>query len=222
MAPEPKTSCREVPVRKRVIILDPYRQGKSILEIKDATKLLRSTIRSIIDRYKDEKDPTLENKPRSGRPPPPRELSERAERKLLRHASDNPKDTLFALRTPSTCGKLIGRNLVRKTLKKYGKAKRKPRKKPWLCPDNIGKRLEFAQSEEKIKRDYNTVCWSDEVTFYVGEDKNLCYVTRGPGEEWNNKNLQPTFKSGRQAVGVWSCFCGDEIGPLVIIPKGVL
>jgi hypothetical protein len=46
------------------------------------------------------------------------------------------------------------------------------------------------------------------------------YVTRGPGEEYLEKNLKPSFKSRRVTVGVWSCFCGDEIGPLVIIKKG--
>jgi transposase len=144
-----------VPVKKKAIILDHYCQGQPIIQIKDATKLPRSTIRSIIDRYKDEEDPTFENKPRSGRP---KELSERAERKLLRYVSANTKDTLYALRTPSKSSKLVGRNLVRRTLKRYGKAKRKPRKKPWLRPDNPEKRLDFAQNKKKIKRDYNTVC----------------------------------------------------------------
>ena len=64
------------------------------------------------------------------------------------------------------------------------------------------------------------MCWSDEATFYVGEDNNVFYVTRGVGEEYKLKNLRPTFKSGRTAVGVWTCYCRDEIRPLVIIPKG--
>jgi transposase len=64
------------------------------------------------------------------------------------------------------------------------------------------------------------VCWSDEGTFYVGENNNVFYVTRGANEEFLAKNLKPTFKSGRTKVGVWSCFCGEDMGPLVIIPKG--
>jgi len=57
-------------------------------------------------------------------------------------------------------------------------------------------------------------------TFYVREDNNVFYVTQGPNKEWLAKNLRPTFKSGRTAVGVWTCFCGEDIGPLVILPKG--
>ena len=64
------------------------------------------------------------------------------------------------------------------------------------------------------------MCWSDEATFYVRESNNIFYVTRRPNEEWLGKNLKPTFKSGRTAVGVWTCFCGDEMGPLYILPEG--
>jgi hypothetical protein len=48
----------------------------------------------------------------------------------------------------------------------------------------------------------------------------MYYVTRGPGEEYNNRNLKPTFKSKRTSISIWSCFCGDKISLLVIIPKG--
>jgi hypothetical protein len=42
------------------------------------------------------------------------------------------------------------------------------------------------------------VWWSDKVTFYIREDNTVFYVTRGPGEEWEDKNLKPTFESGGQ------------------------
>ncbi len=55
------------------------------------------------------------------------------------------------------------------------------------------------------------------MTFIVGEDGNVVYVTRGPGEEYLDKNLQTALRS--RAVGVWSCYCRNEMGPLVIIIK---
>jgi hypothetical protein len=67
------------------------------------------------------------------------------------------------------------------------------------------------------------VCWSDKVMFEVGEDGSIYYVTRGLKEgclRGRGENLRPTFKSGRTSVGVWSCYCRDEMGPLVIIEKG--
>lgn len=35
-----------------------------------------------------------------------------------------------------------------------------------------------------------------------------------------SQNLRPTFKSGREIIGIWGCFCGDEMGPLYVLPKG--
>jgi hypothetical protein len=70
-----------------------------------------------------------------------------------------------------------------------------------------------------MKRDNRKVCWSDEVTFEVREDLRTFFVTRGAKreEEYATKNLRPTFKSERTIVGVWSCFCGDEMGPLYML-----
>jgi len=35
-----------------------------------------------------------------------------------------------------------------------------------------------------------------------------------------DKNLKPSFKSGYISIGVWSCYYGSEMGPLVILEKG--
>jgi len=66
------------------------------------------------------------------------------------------------------------------------------------------------------------VCWSDEVTFWIGEDGITFYVTRGSrrDEEYAEKNLRPSFKSRRVSVGAWASFCGDELGPIYVLPKG--
>jgi hypothetical protein len=66
------------------------------------------------------------------------------------------------------------------------------------------------------------VCWSNEVTFEVGENKTVFWVTKGKSraEEYAAKNLRSSFKSGRTTVGVYSCFCRNKIGPLYIFPDG--
>jgi hypothetical protein len=60
------------------------------------------------------------------------------------------------------------------------------------------------------------------VSFEIGEDLRGFFVTRRAGreEEYIDKNLRPIFKSGRTTIGVWSCFCGDKMGPLYILPRG--
>ncbi len=130
--------------------------------------------------------------------------------------------TLKALASPSKSGQQLNHYTVSKVLKRHGKAKRRPRKKPYLSPLHKKKRREHCRAELAIKRNYRRVVWSDEVTFEIGEDLTSFIVTRGPGrdEEYADKNLRPTFKSRRKSVGAWACFCGDELGALYILPKG--
>ena len=130
--------------------------------------------------------------------------------------------TLKALSTPSKSGEKLNYHTVAIILKSFGKAKRRPRKKPFLSPLHKKKRRIHCRAEKAMKRDPRKVCQSDEVTFEVGENTNTFWVTHEAGreEEYADKNLRPTFKSGRTTVGVWSCFCGDEMGLLYMLPEG--
>jgi hypothetical protein len=101
----------------------------------------------------------------------------------MRHANTNLRDTLIALRTPAKSSLKLGLNLVWKILKAHRKAKRQPRKKPWISYINKRKRLVFPRDEITEDRDYNTIYWSDEVTFNIGADRIVFYITHRPGEE---------------------------------------
>ena len=161
---------------------------------------------SLINRLKKQDVLDFHTRPR---PTPPKKTTNRQDRALVHYVVANPRCSLKLLATPSKSGVKLGRNTVRKILKEYGKSKRVPCKKPWLRLENITRRLSWTRVEKKKKRNWRTICWLDEATFYVGESNNIFYVTHGPNEEWLGKNLKPTFKSGRTAVGVWTCFCGD-------------
>jgi hypothetical protein len=130
--------------------------------------------------------------------------------------------TLKALTTPSKSGKRLNHYIVAKVLKIYSKAKRRPRKKPFLSALYKKKRRYYYKAEKAMKRDNRKVYWSDEVTFEIGEDTRTFWVIRSTGreEEYADWNLRPSFKSGRTTVGIWSYFCGDDMGPLYILPEG--
>jgi len=212
-----KTTRRELSVEQRARIWERYEYGYNITAIAKHFKEPRSTVSSLINRLKKQASLDFKTKPRA---PRRTRTNDRQDRALVRYATANPRVPLHVLATPSKSGLKLGKDTVRKILKVYGKAKRVPRKKPWLRGENRKRRLTWTRVEKKRKRNWNTVCWSDEATFYVGENNNVFYVTRGENEEFLEKNLKPTFKSGRTKVGVWTCFCGEDIGPLVIIPKG--
>jgi hypothetical protein len=84
------------------------------------------------------------------------------------------------------------------------------------------KRRFHCRDEKAIERDNRKVYWSNEVTFKVGEDLRGFWVMRGARreEEYADKHLRPTFKSGRTTIGIWSYFYGDEMGPLYMLPEG--
>jgi hypothetical protein len=91
--------------------------------------------------------------------------------------------TLKALGSPSKSGKELNHHTVSKLLKKHGKAKRRPRKKPYLSPLHKKKRRMHCREELKRKRNHRAVIWSDEVTLEIGEDQTTFFVTRGPGRD---------------------------------------
>ncbi|KAH9213104.1 hypothetical protein DL95DRAFT_463340 [Leptodontidium sp. 2 PMI_412] len=133
-----KTDRKELTPAQRAQIWTRYLDGHRFTAISKLEETPYSTVRSIIERRLETGDSSFENKPRSG---PSKKTSDRNDRALIRHANQNPRDTLYALATPSKSGHKLGRNTVRKILKAYGKAKRKPRKKPYLKPKHKNKRL---------------------------------------------------------------------------------
>jgi len=219
MARTPKTSRTETSVVQRAHIWTRYLEGHTYASISRAEGVPYSTVRDIIQKRLDSSDSTFKSQPRSGRP---KKTTIRDERALVRHTLEHTSDTLKALATPSKSSRLLHYNTGRKILKSHGIKKRKPRKKPYLKPEHRAQRLLWSRAEKQGKRDWNKVCWSDEVTFEVGKDSRTVYVSRRSGkkEAFLDKNLKPSFKSGRTSVGVWSCYCGTEMGPLVILPEG--
>ena len=212
-----KTNRVELSPTKRAQIYTRYLDGRSVPEIVRLEKVKRETVRDIIQRGNKDGRKSFYTKPGRGRK---KKTSNRDDRALVRAASKDIRATLFALSTPSKSTKKLGRNTVRKILKSAGKAKRRPRRKPFLKEEHKKARKEWCREQKKLGRDWHKVCWSDEVTFEVGANGSVFYVTRGAGEEYLDKNLKPSFKSGRTSVGVWSCYCGDEMGPLVMLEKG--
>jgi len=194
-----KTSRTELSPTKRSRIWERYECRYNVTAVAKHFKEPCSTVSSLIHRLKKQASLDFYTKPRQGGR---KRTTDREDRALVRYAVANPRCSLKLLATLSKSGKKLGVNTVRKVLKAYGKAKRVPRKKPWLRPENKKRRLTWTRVEKRRKRNWNTVCWSDETTFYVGEDNNVFYVTRAENEEFLEKNLRPTFKSRRTTVGV--------------------
>ena len=64
------------------------------------------------------------------------------------------------------------------------------------------------------------MCWSNECTFEIGLDTTPPYVRRPRGKAYESRYLKPTFKSGRETIGVWGVISLGKKGSLQIIKKG--
>ena len=214
-----KKKGTELSDSERAVIYGFYLGGNSYGAVAQATGLPRSTISTIIQRVRanleNNEEHPFSSRKRSGRPAL---LSLRSARHLKQHADKHPRDSLEVLGTPSKSGQQICRHTVRKTLL-FGINRRRARTKPYISPKNRKKRRAFWRRNKHTA--WGLVCWSDEAYFEIGEDNSVTYVSRRVGEEYLDKNLKPSFKSGRSRVGVWGCFMGPESGPLVVVPDGV-
>jgi len=190
--------------KERILTLKDKGHGPSAIWRK--TEIPRSIISSFLNRHVKTDNSTLVRKPGSGAK---KKLSARAKRALVRITVNDPRMTLKALSTPFKSGKQLNYYIVTKILKRYNKAKRQSRKKPYLTIRYKKLRRVHSRFELKIKRNPRKVIWLDEVTFEIGEDLINFWVTRGLGrdEEYIEKNLKLSFKSGRVTVGAWDCFC---------------
>ena len=201
MAPVPKTSRTETSVVQRAQVWTRYLEGHTYASISRTEGVPYSTVRDIIQKRLDSSDSTFKSKARSGRP---KKTTIRDERVLIRYTLEYTSDTLKVLAMPSKSSRQLHYNTVRTILKSHGIKKHKPHKKPYLKPEHRTQRLLWSRAEKQGKRDWNKVCWSNEVTFEVGHDSTTVYVSRRSGkkEAFLDKNLKPSFKSGRTSVGV--------------------
>jgi hypothetical protein len=143
---KPKTSRRETTLEQRVAAWTWYKARKTILEVGRLTELPRSTCSDIIKRAKlSTGTDKFSNKSRSGAPP---KITPKGERRLLRAAFNDTQAPLKALATPSKSGVQLCCHTVQKVLKRNGKARRRPWRKPYLSKQHIRLRREFYYREK--------------------------------------------------------------------------
>jgi transposase len=212
----PKTSRREHSGQVLNLVFRMHDQKYSGPQIANALDLPRSTVYRVIKDRERHQERIQTGSKRPGRKP---KLSRRAERALIRHVNQNPKDTLQALSSPSKSGHQLHINTVRKYLAKNELHCFKPRRKPFLSAKHMQDRLKWAKEHLNwTLSDWRCAIFSDESTFELGSHTLTTYVKRKKGQAFKPQYLQPTFKSGRTKVNVWGCIDYTNKGKLVILP----
>lgn len=146
-------------------------------------------------------------------------LSERGARAVRRIALTNRRDSLRTV--AGSAGELLGekisRNLVGRTLKKFGLARRVAAKKPVLTCSQRRKRRDWCQKRVKWPiAQWSRILWSDEKIFRVTNNKRVEFVTRSSREKYHAACISGAPKSGPQ-IHVWGLIGYNGVAPLKLV-----
>uniref|UniRef100_A0A3Q3JS38 Transposase n=1 Tax=Monopterus albus TaxID=43700 RepID=A0A3Q3JS38_MONAL len=206
--------AKELSEAFRKNIVAAYESGKGFKKISKDFEISHSTVRKIVYKWRAFK--TTANMPRSGRPS---KFTPRADRKMLKEVSKNPKMSSRDLQQAlATVDVEVHASTIRKRLHKFNLHGRRARRKPLLSKRNIKARLTFARENVDKDQDFwNNVRWTDESKIELFGHQSRGHVWHKPNTAFQEKNLIPTVKHGGGSVMVWGCFAAAGPGQLTII-----
>ncbi len=201
----------ELPEELRDRIVARHRSGQGYKKISAALKVPKSTVASIILKWKT--FGTTRTLPRAGRPA---KLSYRGRRALVREVKKNPKITVAELqRCIWEMGESCRKSTITAALHQLGLYGRVARRKPLLSARHMKARMEFAKKHLKVVT--NKILWSDETKIELFGLNSKRYVWRKPGTAHHLSNTVPTVKHGGGSIMLWGCFSAAGTGRLVAI-----
>ncbi len=149
---------KELPEELRDRIVARHRSGQGYKKMSAALKVPKSTVASIILKWKT--FGTTRTLPRAGHPA---KLSYRGRRALVREVKKNPKITVALQRCIREMGESGRKSTITAALHQSGLYGRVARRKPLLSARHMKARMEFAKKHLKdSKMVTNKILWSDE------------------------------------------------------------
>ncbi len=205
---------KELPEELRDRIVARHRSGQGYKKNSAALKVPKSTVASIILKWKT--FGTTRTLPRAGRPA---KLSYRGRRALVREVKKNPNITVAELqRCIREMGESCRKSTITAALHQSGLYGRVAQRKPLLSARHMKARMEFAKKHLKdSKMVTNKILWSDETKIELFGLNSKRYVWRKPGTAHHLSNTVPTVKHGGGSIMLWGCFSAAGTGRLVAI-----
>lgn len=111
------------------------------------------------------------------------------------------------------CGVRASERTLRKAFAREGYHRRKARKKPFLNAETKEKRLHYALSHRHwTSEDWRRVIWTDESYVWLSGPRGTIWVTRRPGEEYEESCIAPKFPK-KNAIMIWGGILGGQKAP---------
>ena len=194
-----------------------HRGGGSLGNIATMLSLPRSTVQSIIDRWK--KTKSVYNNKRSGRPSL---FTKRGMRKLKSIVKKNRWNTLRRITSEvqNDIGQSVSSSTVRRRLHDIGFSACIPARKPFISEKNRLKRLEFFSDFKNWGiEEWKDIIWSDESRFKLYHSDGRLKVWRQRNEKFLNECIRKTVKWDGGSIMIWGCFYNDTLGPCYLVNK---
>lgn len=215
-----KNYGRRFTLHERSEMVGMDKLGTSHEKIAKFYKTKTDKVVAILKKYKE--TGSVQDRPRSGAP---RKTSKREDRHLFNHLRHNPDTSSRDMAkniAPTFTKNPISKDTVRRRLKEWGLKSYVARKKPLLKPEQLAKRLEWAQEHiDWTVEDWKRVAFSDETPLCLFQSYGRKFVWCFPGEQYDDDKVNKTVKHGGGKINVWGIFSWWGAGPLYKI-EGIM
>jgi len=182
-------------------------------KISEVLGISKATVQSVVKRA-EERDGNTHDATRSGRPTTITDQK----RQIVGDIIDaEPHLALRDITQKANIG--LCKSTVDKIISEAGFKLLMPRKKPFWRNGQKEKRKEFARRRRNWRRAWNWVVFVDEATIIYDPNPAGRKVRVRPGEELEEKNLKPSFKSGRTSIGVYAGIVKGGRTELILVRK---
>ncbi|MBW0478425.1 hypothetical protein O181_018140 [Austropuccinia psidii MF-1] len=112
-------------------------------------------------------------------------------------------------------------NNLYKAIHELGKQSCIAVKKPYLSPQHMQHRLDFARAHlHWTIADWSQVIWTDKSLFELGKPVTQRHIWRSINQKYDLELMAVNHCSGRHSIMVWGALCGPIQSELILIPPG--
>ena len=209
----------ELTVEEKNIVLKLLSEDFTHADVGKYVGVSRACITRFLSRYRSRK--TVENLPRTGRPP---KTSLRDDRHILRVVKSNRRQSLREITNTvnNDLSIAVSSRTIRRRLRSCGYRRRKIRKSLTIARVNRLRRLSWCKTKlswQAIGK-WRSVIFSDETQVVLDHSRNV-YVWRKPHKIWLPDCLGKRGGRPRISAMFWGCITYDGVGILVPVDGNI-